>query len=99
MICDVMRRMNALSSTTSTRGFAGIDPASTLEDTRTLAQRTHLDATREHVEVHAASVVAAGILGDDRHMRGGENVTHRGDVPLTDVDAARGDQVAEHARA
>ena len=36
MICDVSRRMNALSSTTRTRSF--------LEDTRSFLQRPHLDA-------------------------------------------------------
>ena len=55
--------MNALSSTTRTRGF------SSLEDTRSLPQRPHFDAAVAHEEKHAAPVVAARVFGDDRHVR------------------------------
>src|ERR1700759_1948019 len=99
MICDVMRRMNALSSTTSTRGNAGRDPAVALKDTRPLSKRPHLDATGEDVEIHASSVVAARVLADDWNLRIVEHVAHGGDVPFADVDAARRNEIAEHARA
>src|SRR4051812_2228719 len=99
MICEVMRRMNALSSTTSTRGIAGGEPASALEDTRSLAQRTDLDASGQHIQKNAASVIAAGVLADNRDLRVAEHVTNCGDVAFADVDATGGNQIAEHARA
>src|SRR4051812_22896070 len=99
MICVVMRRMKALSSTTSTRGLVALGaPLDDLEDTRSLAQRPHFDAPGQHVQEDAAAVVPAGVSPDDRHVGGGEHVAHGDDVPLSDVEAAGRHQAAEHAR-
>src|SRR5579885_1978541 len=95
MICDAMRRMNALSSTMRTRGLR----AGVLEDTRPFAQRAHLDAAVADVKEHAATVVAARILGHDWDVRIGKRVANGGDVSLADIDAARRQEIAEHARA
>src|SRR6185503_7927401 len=91
MICVVMRRMNALSSTIRTRG--------SLEDTRPLPERPHFDAAVGDGQVNASTVVAARVLGDDRDLRAGEDIARGHDVPFTDVDAARWDEVCEHAAA
>src|SRR4051812_21434912 len=93
MICVVRRRMNALSSTTRTRGIF-----TELEDTRSLAQRPHLDATIVDEEIHAASVVGAGVFTDDGHLQLGEDFAYRRHVSLTDIDARRRHEIAEHAR-
>src|SRR5689334_8975638 len=86
-----MRRMNALSSTIRTRGLS--------EDTRTLAHRAHLDGAVGDVEIDAPSIVAARVLGDDGNLCAGEHLAHGDDVSLADVDAARRNQIAEHAGA
>src|SRR5690349_3268380 len=82
MICDVRRRMKALSSTTSTRSL--------LEDTRSLFQRPNLDASIVEKQVDAASVISADIFGNDRDLCLGQHAPNGGDVSLADVDAARG---------
>src|SRR4051812_39679145 len=97
-ICVVIRRMNALSSTTSTRGSGVTIPASRLENTRALSQRPHLDSSGENIQIDAATVVAASVFGDDRHLRIGEHVAHGHDITFADVDPTGGDEVAEHAR-
>src|SRR5690348_2166094 len=86
MISPMTRRMNALSSTTST-------VAGRLEDTISLLERPHLDAAIAQVEVDAASVVEPRVLGDDRDLRRGERLTRRGDVPLADVDPGAVDEL------
>src|SRR3954466_13507660 len=93
MICDASWRMNALSSTTSTRGLPD-----GLENTGALAQRPHLDPSIQHMKEHAAAVVAAGVFGHDRHFRVGQRISYRDDVALANVDAAGRQQVPEHAR-
>src|ERR1044071_1041068 len=90
-ICDVIRRMKALSSTIRTRGR--------LEDTRSLAQRPDFHAPVVEKEIDASPVVRANVLGDDRDLRIGERLPHRGDIAFADVHASRGQQVREHARA
>src|SRR5678816_2796553 len=91
MMCDVIRRMNALSSTTSTLGLDGGSRgvSRVLEDTRSLAQRTHFYAPIAHEQVHAASIVGARVLGDERNLQIREDPAHRDHVPLADVDSAR----------
>src|SRR5438067_507405 len=91
MICEVMRRMNALSSTMRTRGF--------LEDTRALAQRPHFDASIRDEQIDGAPVIAPRILGDDRHSRALEHLANSSGISLTDVHRAASHQVREHARA
>src|SRR5512133_2486431 len=93
MICDVIRRMNALSSTTRTRGFDD------LEDTRAFPERADFDSAILEVQIHAASVIAAGILADDGNLRVGQHRANGRHVALADVDCATRHQVAEHARA
>src|SRR5215204_304753 len=92
MISPMTRRMNALSSTTST-------VAGPLEDTISLLERPHLDAAVAQVEIHAAAVVESRILRDDRNLRGGERLPRGDDVALADVDPGAVDELAEHARA
>src|SRR3954447_6945996 len=80
MISPMMRRMNALSSTTST-------VVRLLDDTISLLERANFDAAIGQVEVDAAPVVQSRVFGDERNPGGGEGVLRRGDVPLADVDA------------
>src|SRR6476469_3890992 len=91
MICVMRRRMNALSSTTST-------VAGDLDDTVALLERAYLEPAVGQVEVHAASVVESRVLGDDRHPRRGERLARCGDVALAHVDAGVVDELPEHAR-
>src|SRR4051794_20547726 len=90
MICDVSLRMNALSSTTRTRSFS--------EDTEPLLQRPHFDSAILEEEEDAPTVIAAHILGDDRDLDLRQHCTNGGDVAFTDVDAAGGNEIREHAR-
>src|SRR5258705_6821191 len=91
MISPMTRRMNALSSTTST-------DAGPLEDTISLLERSHFHAPVGEMEVDAAPVVEPRILADDLDPRGGERLPRRQDVALADVDAGAVDELAEHAR-
>src|SRR4051794_26317235 len=93
MICDVMRRMNALSSTTRTRGFL------LLENTRALSERAHFQPAVGDGQIDAPSVISARVFGNDRNFRVGEDRAHCGDVTLADIDRRVRDQVTEHARA
>src|SRR3954447_19528041 len=91
MICVMRRRMKALSSTTSTVVGA-------LDDTVALLERAHLEPAVGKVEEHAAPVVEARVLGDDRHARRGQGLAGGDDVAVADVDAAPGvDELPEHA--
>src|SRR6185503_14085523 len=92
MISPMTRRMNALSSTTSTVGGP-------LEDTISLLERPHLDTAVAQVEIHAATVVETRVFGDDRDPRVGERLAGRGDVALADVDPGAVHELAEHAGA
>src|SRR5215467_12079260 len=76
-ICEISRRMKALSSTTSTRRS---------EDTRPLSHRPHLDSAVGEMEVDAATVVAAHVFADDLDAARRERLAHGGDVALADVD-------------
>src|SRR5690349_2889856 len=91
MISDARRRMNALSSTTSTRGR--------LDDIRALPKRSHFDAPVVDVQVDAPSVIASGVRGNDRNLRGREHVADGEHVPLADVHRTVRDEIGEHARA
>src|SRR5437868_10617572 len=101
-ICEIKRRMNALSSTTSTDGggIVGWSPVgATLEDTIALLERSHLYPSVVQVEMDAPPVIAADVLGDDRHAIRLERLTSGSDIAIADVDAARRQQIREHARA
>src|SRR3982751_3598550 len=101
-ICEMRRRMNALSSTTSTERRAASPPVGAgimLEDTIALLQRAHLDATVVEMKMHAASMVTPDVFGNDRHAASRQCLPRRDHVSFTDVDAARGEQIREHARA
>src|SRR5215218_11105946 len=92
MISPMTRRMNALSSTTST-------VARPLEDTISLLERPHLDTAVAQVEIHAASIVESRVFGDDRNLRGGERLAGGDDVPFAHVDAGAVHELTEHAGA
>src|SRR5438046_297116 len=91
IVCEINRRMKALSSTTSTRVSS--------EDTGPPPQRANLDTPVIGEHRDAAAVIQSGILGDDRNVRRAEHVAHGGHVALADVHAAAGEQGSEHARA
>src|SRR5262245_10176695 len=103
-ICEMTRRMNALSSTTSTVRLAsrgsrcGAGGTPMLEDTQPLLQRSHFYPAIAQVEDDAAPVVAAGVLGDNGHAPLREHLPHSLDVTLSDVAAVRIDEVCKHAR-
>src|SRR3954465_1325626 len=78
MICVMRRRMNALSSTTST-------VAGALDDTIALLERAHFEPAVGQVEVHAAPVVEPRVLGDDGHPGRGERFARGDDVPLAHI--------------
>src|SRR5437867_416885 len=102
MICEMSRRMNALSSTTSTDRSAPPWPvplAGALDDTVPLLEGPHFGAPIAEVKVHAPAVTAPDVLGDDANAAIEERLARGGDVALADVDAAGGEQVREHARA
>src|SRR2546423_1211870 len=101
MICEMRRRMNALSSTTSTDLSTPPSAvlADALDDTVPLLERPHFGASIAEVEVHAPAVIAADVLGDDGNAAIEEGLSRGHDVALADVDAAGGEQVREHARA
>src|SRR6184192_1633343 len=91
-ICEMSRRINALSSTTSTEsgGLARWSPGvATLEDTIAFLERSHLDASVVEEKMDAPAVIAPHIFGDDRHAVLGQHLTSGGDVPIADVDSAR----------
>src|SRR5262249_8262999 len=90
MTCDANRRMNALSSTTSTRGRS--------EDTRPPPDRADFESAVLEMQKHASAVITSRVLADDRDLRAGQRLAHRDHVAFADVDAARGHQSAEHAR-
>src|SRR5690348_362610 len=101
-ICEIMRRMNALSSTTRTVGSPPprVTPSvAMLEDTVALLERADLEAAVGDGEVHTPAMIAPDVFGDDRHAALGERRSCRGDVPVADVDRARGDETGEHTRA
>src|SRR5688500_19227565 len=86
-------RMNALSSTTSTvcRCVTRSEPqVAGLE-------RPDEDRAIPQVEVHAAAMLAARVLADDRDAVPTKRLAGRRHVALTHVDAARGNQRCEHA--
>src|ERR1043165_304188 len=83
IVCEMRRRMNALSSTTSTRARSELMPAS--------FHRAHAHAAVVHVERHAAPEIQPDVFGDDRHTRRLERGARCDDVPLADVYAARGE--------
>ena len=69
------RRMNALSSTTSTDSGVSLltlrAPANAaLEDTIALLQRADFDLPVVEEEVHASAMVAPDVLGEDRNTVG-----------------------------
>src|SRR5687768_14994003 len=85
-------RMNALSSTTST----------VCRVTRSDPQVARLERPDEHravaqVEVDAATVLAAGVLADDRNAVLPQRLARGDDVPFAHVHAARRNQRREHA--
>src|SRR5512133_3092841 len=92
------RRMNAESSTTSTV-WTRAPPADGSESEVTAAERPHQHAPLPDVVEHAPSVVAAHVLADDADLRLLEHAPRRVDVALAHVDPARGQELAEHARA
>src|SRR5437764_494075 len=92
MISPMTRRMNALSSTTST-------DARPLEDTISLLEGSHFHAPVGEMEVDTAPVVEPRVLTDELHLRGGERLLRRDDVALADIDARAVHELAEHARA
>src|SRR6185503_9903463 len=94
MISDTMRRMNALSSTMSTRGL----PAR-LEDTRSFPQGPNFDTTVTHMKKDTPAIVAPRILGDNGYIGVRQRVAHGDDVPLADIDPAGRQEIPEHARA
>src|SRR5690348_2950038 len=74
----MIRRMNALSSTTRTVVIP-------LEDTIPGLEGPHLDVPVGEVEVHAASVVETGVLGHEGDVVGREHLARREDVALAHV--------------
>src|SRR5829696_9068159 len=96
MISPMTRRMKALSSTTST---VARPSARSLEDTISLLEGAYFDPAVGEVEVHAAPIVEARVLGDDRDPRLRERLARRDDVPLADIDPRAVHELAEHARA
>src|SRR3954452_4556628 len=84
-------RMNALSSTTRT--------VRALEDTLSHLERLDHDPAVRHVEVHAASVLATRVGGDERNLRQAQYPLGGFDVALAHVDAAGWQQRREHAGA
>src|SRR3954454_11771441 len=70
MISPMTRRMNALSSTTST-------DAGPLEDTTALREGRDVHAPGGEMEVAAAPVVDPRILGEELDSRGGERLPRR----------------------
>src|SRR6185503_15062776 len=100
MICEMSRRMNALSSTTSTlRTSPSAPAAAALDDTISLLEGANLHAPVAQVEVYAAPVVAADVFRDDRHAALHQCLTSRDHIALADVDAPTREQAGEHARA
>src|SRR6478609_73142 len=73
-------RVNALSSTTRT--------VRCLEDTLPHSERLHHHATIRQVEVHAASVLATRVGGDEGNLRQPQHAPGGFDVPFAHVDAA-----------
>src|SRR3954453_22043694 len=78
MISPMTRRMNALSSTTST-------DAGPLEDTISFLQGSYSPAAGAEVEIDAAPVVEPRILGHELDLRRRERFAGREDVSLADV--------------
>src|SRR5687768_10985277 len=83
-------RMNALSSTTRTVR---------LEDTVADLQGSDLEPAIAEVEVHAATVLPADVLGHQRNAGILERLAGRDGIALAHVDPAGGDERGEHARA
>src|SRR3954470_5655689 len=90
MISPMTRRMNALSSTTST--VAG------LEDTISLLEGPDLQPPVGEMEVDTAPVVEPRVLGHEPDARLLERFLRRQDVALADVDAGAVHELPEHAR-
>src|SRR5689334_1093443 len=96
------RRMNALSSTTSTARFDGsraVPPATASEDTVALLEGPDFHASVVEMEVHASPVIAADVFGDDADLVALERLPRGGDIAIADVDAATRQEVREHTRA
>src|SRR5580698_6767867 len=100
------RRMNALSSTTSTvrtrgRGATAVMGATGvgLEDMLPAIERSHHQSAVPHMQEYATPVIPAGILGRNANSRRHQRAPDRVHVSLAHVDAARWQQRPEHARA
>src|SRR5688572_20950501 len=91
MSSETSLRMKALSSTTST--------VRCLEDTLPHLERADGDAAVGQIEVDAASVVAAGVVGEDGDVGRLEHPSRRLDVALAHVHSARRKERREHAGA
>src|SRR5712691_8830580 len=74
-ICEIRRRMNALSSTTSTDG---------LEDTIASLDRSHFDAAVVEVQEDTAPVVGADVFGHDRYAGRLQSLARRRHVAVAD---------------
>src|SRR5689334_14788182 len=99
-ICVIRRRIKALSSTTRTDRGPPVVPVpngAALEDTVALLQRSDFDASVVEKEVHASSVVAPDVLGDDWDIHLAQRLSRRSNVAVADGDAASRDQIREHA--
>src|SRR3954465_13150478 len=94
--------MNALSSTTRTPRFDVSRSAlagAASDDTVAFLQRTDLDTPIVEMEVHAPAMIAADVLGDDVDAAPLQCLSGGGNVALSDVDPAAGQEIREHARA
>src|SRR4030095_16368553 len=87
---EIMRRKNALSSTTRTEGRSKlIDQA---------PDRTHLDFHIGGVKTHRTPLAPAHRLGDNRNAVGAQRPATRHDSAVAHLDGSGRIEVGEHAR-
>jgi hypothetical protein len=92
---EIMRRMNTLSSTTST--VAGAPGESDLDMAGALPRDANSAVSQ--VEVQGTTVIAANLFGNDWYSVDRQGSSRSLDVLLPDVSLAGGHQVLKHAGA